>query len=114
MRRLPTVLRALIGLFATIQVAAPAIVTFVDARLASASVGTSTVHVEDHTGGGCRPVHPDDCALCQLLSQSGSSCVHVPGVPSSRIVRRGVGKNRVSTVDRFAVALPRSRAPPLG
>lgn len=114
MRRLPAFLRAFLGLLATVQMAAPAIVTFADARLAAASIGTAKVHVEDHTGGGCRPMHPDDCALCQLLSQFGSSIVHVPGVPSSRIVRRGVGEDGVSTVDRFTVALQRSRAPPVG
>ena len=113
MRRLPTFVRALLGLLATVQLAVPAIVTLADARLASASVGTASVHVEDHTGGGCRPVHPDDCALCELLLQSGSACAHIPDVPSSRIVRRGVGEDSVSTVDRFTVALHRSRAPPV-
>lgn len=114
MRRFPAFLRAVLGLLATIQLAVPAIVTLADARLALASVGSVRVHVEDHTGGGCRPVHPDDCALCELLSQWGSSSVHIPGVPSSRIVRRCVGEDGVLTVDLVTVALHRSRAPPIG
>ena len=114
MRRFPIFVRAMLGLLATVQMAVPAIVTLADARLAAASVGTAQAHVEDHTGRGCRAVHPEDCALCQLLAQSGASCAPVPAVPSSRIVRRCVREHGVSAVARFTVALQRTRAPPVG
>jgi hypothetical protein len=114
MRQLSPTRRVLVAVFAIAQMAVPALVSIADARLVSGSAGAVQVHVEDHTGRGCRAVHPDDCALCQLLSHLSSQRAAAATLPSCAIVRSGVRRDTAPLLSFDARALERSRAPPVG
>jgi hypothetical protein len=113
MRQLSPARRGLIALLAIAQMAAPAIVTVADARLAAQSGGAQQVHVEDHTGRGCRPAHPDDCALCQLLSHIVAPRAGAAVLPSAVVLRGGSGQDIAAVVSSAERSLERSRAPPV-
>jgi hypothetical protein len=114
MRQLSPTRRVLIAVFAIAQMAVPAFVSVADARLVSGSAGATQVHVEDHTGRGCRAVHPDDCALCQLLSHLSSQRPAQATLPSGAIVRSRVRCAAAPLLSFVARARERSRAPPVG
>jgi hypothetical protein len=114
MRQLSPTRRVLIAVFAIAQMAVPAFVSVADARLVSGSAGAAQVHVEDHTGRGCRAVHPDDCALCQLLSHLSSPRAAGAALPGCTIVRSGLRRDTAPLVSTVARAQQRSRAPPVG
>jgi hypothetical protein len=114
MRRLTPARRALFAAFAIVQMAVPAVVAFADADLASASGGVTQVHIEDHTGRNCRPVHPDDCALCRLLSHFSPQRGQPAAVPRTTSVRLCLRDDVAPLLSFRAGALARSRAPPVG
>src|SRR5215213_8953558 len=66
MRRHPT-WRAFALLWAVLQFALPMIALHADVRLERESRQGAGAHVESGTTTACRPVHPDQCALCQVL-----------------------------------------------
>jgi hypothetical protein len=100
--------------WAVLQFALPAAATFADARLERESVVASFSHVESRSDASCRPVHPAECALCQVVSRASA-----PGPESSSWL------GSVSAVEQPAIAevpqharegltrLSRARAPPL-
>src|SRR5688572_19112428 len=71
MRRHPT-LRALALLWAVLQFALPVVALHADVRLERDSQQAPGAHVESGTTTACRPAHPDECALCHVLTRSGS------------------------------------------
>jgi hypothetical protein len=113
MRQLSPTRRALIAVLAIFQMGVPALVTVADADLALNSAGAQ-VHVEDHTGRNCRPVHPDSCALCQLLSHLTPQRAGAPVVPSTVVARSGPCDDASTLLSYIARSLERSRAPPVG
>jgi hypothetical protein len=114
MRRLSPTRRLLIGALAIVQVAVPALVAIADAELASRSGGAAVVHVEDHTGLACRPVHPDDCALCQFLSFLAPHRATGTILPSADVAHAGIRVDASRLPSSIVRALQRTRAPPVG
>lgn len=113
MRQLSYVSRVLVSAVAIVQMAAPALAVVADARLIADSGGAPQVHVEDHTQKSCRAVHPDDCALCQLLTHFSAPRGSAPALPSQSSARCGVLDDpsfRPASVFR---AQARTRAPPV-
>ena len=104
MRRRSLLSRILLAAVAIVQMAAPPLAVVADARLIAGAGGAPQVHVEDHTQNGCRPVHPDDCALCQLLTHfSGAARLAAP---------QAAGRDRGALrVPRRCIAWPRVQSP---
>jgi hypothetical protein len=113
MRRRSIPSRILLFAVAIVQMAAPALAVVADARLVANSAGAPQVHVEDHTQKSCRPVHPDDCALCQLLthfSAPRASAPELPAATASRCAMADGASQRPASIFR---AQARTRAPPV-
>jgi hypothetical protein len=113
MRRRSLLSRLLLCGVAIVQMAAPALAVVADARLIADS-GAPQVHVEDHTQKSCRPVHPDDCALCQLLTHFSAPRASAPAVPIAASTRRPVCADAILLPASIARAQQRTRAPPVG
>ncbi len=113
MRRLTLVSRILISAIAIVQMAAPVLAVVADARLIADSGGAPQVHVEDHTQKSCRPVHPDDCALCQLLTHLSAPRATPPAIPTLAAARCAVRDDSSLRPASIARAQQRSRAPPV-
>ncbi len=113
MRRRSLLSRHLLCGVAIVQMAAPALAVVADARLLADS-GAPQVHVEDHTQKSCRPVHPDDCALCQLLTHFSAPRTSAPAVPSAASARRPACDDAILLPASIARAQQRTRAPPVG
>jgi hypothetical protein len=113
MRRRSTVSRILIAAIAIAQMAVPALAAVADAQLLADSGGAPQVHVEDHTQSSCRPVHPDDCVLCQLLTHSTAPRGSEP------VLSGAAGASCLALADHalrptsIARAQQRTRAPPV-
>jgi hypothetical protein len=112
MRRLSLFSRMLLCGVAIVQMAAPALAVVADARLIADSSGAPQVHVEDHTQKSCRAVHPDDCALCQLLTHFSAPRASAPALPNAVSARRPAYDDAVLLPASIARAQQRSRAPP--
>jgi hypothetical protein len=100
-------------LWAVLQFALPAAASFADAHVDSGNVIAPVSHVEATSGAGCRPAHPTECAICQLLSHSGTpaqetTCALVVAASSSR----PVGASEVVVASDALARLPLPRAPP--
>jgi hypothetical protein len=106
--------RALFAAVAIVQMAVPAIVAVADAELAVRAAGAVQVHVEDHTSRDCRPAHPDDCALCQLLSHLAFPRATSAVVPVASVVRSTTGDDASPLASSTVRSLQRTRAPPIG
>jgi hypothetical protein len=63
--------RACALLWAVLQFALPAGAVIADARMEREAVAGLQAHVESGSDESCRPPHPDDCALCQVVSRTG-------------------------------------------
>jgi hypothetical protein len=114
MRRITRAHRGLVVALAIVQMAAPALVAVADAELAARARGSAQPHVEDHTRRACRPVHGDDCALCQLLSHLASSRTDAPVVPEAVSERVHDCRDASQLPVSSTRALERTRAPPVG
>ena len=53
--------------WAVLQFALPAVATYADALLERDASAAQVAHVESGSTDGCRPVHPAECALCQIV-----------------------------------------------
>ena len=111
MRRHPT-WRAFALLWAVLQFALPTVALHADVRLERESRQATGAHVESGTTTACRPVHPDQCALCQVLTRAGAPtqaatlpCIAAVVRPSPTLPVAGL-----STLAATAAELP--RAPP--
>ncbi|HEX7417846.1 MAG TPA: hypothetical protein VF315_07325 [Steroidobacteraceae bacterium] len=113
MRRRSLLSRFLVSAIALVQMAAPALAVVADARLVAGSDGAAQVHVEDHTQKSCRPVHPDDCALCQLLTHFSAPRASAPVLPAGTSARCAVGTDASLRLASISRAQERTRAPPV-
>jgi hypothetical protein len=99
-------------LSALLQLLLPGAASIADARLEADSIrGRPTSHIEEHSGANCARVHPEDCALCRVLSASGTPATpnaHVPGV----VLRVAPRSDDIARIPRLVASAVRSRAPP--
>jgi hypothetical protein len=100
-------------MWAVLQFALPAAATLADARLERQSVGAQA-HVESRSDATCRPIHPSECALCQLVSRASAPAVQDAGAPEIVVAvpQPLVGERpcrALAGTSRLALA----RAPPL-
>jgi hypothetical protein len=72
-------------LWAVLQFALPAAVTLADAELQRESARGPGAHVESTSDASCRPSHPGECALCQLVSRAAAPG-HGPTLPEVGLV----------------------------
>lgn len=113
MRRRSLFSRITLAAVAIVQMAVPVVAAVADARLVADSGGVPVVHIEEHTQKSCRPVHPDDCVLCQLLTHFSAPRASGPAVPVSspaRCAARGAASYTLTSIFR---AHDRARAPPV-
>jgi hypothetical protein len=100
--------------WAVLQFALPTVASFADARLERESSTAPGSHVESRSDASCRPVHPAECALCQVVSRvsapaaASHSCPAIVSVIEQPAIseqpwRELVGPRRLSL----------ARAPPL-
>jgi hypothetical protein len=113
MRRLSLLSRALVTAITVMQAAAPALAVVADARLIVDSGGAPQVHIEEHTQNSCRPVHPDDCVLCQLLTHFSAPRATAPAIPIADASRCAVRDDASFLPASIARAQQRTRAPPV-
>ena len=104
--------RGLTLLWASLQLAAPAMSSIADGQWTLHNTAELTTHVEATTTDGCPIVHSPDCAVCRFVSTSG---VHDAAAPSFDWQSRAA-RMRASTVSVDpccdALGLPPGRAPP--
>src|SRR5438309_1699420 len=77
------------------------------------AVRAADSHIESKTTSSCRPVHPDECALCQFLSRAAAPS-ESPALPDIAQLVRPVSTSPVprhATRDLADVGQP--RAPPV-
>lgn len=104
-------LRFLSLLWATLQLASPAMSAVADGRLARDGAGDRTAHVESSTTSSCPVVHPPDCGVCRYLS----GCGILPGTSAPPMtvateMRRTPSRGTAGLPP--SLALPDGRAPP--
>ena len=111
MRRQPTC-RAFALLWAVLQFALPTLALHADVRLERESRQAIGAHVESGTTTACRPVHPDQCTLCQVLARTGTPTQATTLPCIAAVVRPSLALAiaRLATVAATAAELP--RAPP--
>ncbi|MGH7656156.1 MAG: hypothetical protein ACREN6_16005 [Gemmatimonadaceae bacterium] len=107
------VTRVLLAAVAIVQMAVPVLAVVADARLILDSGGPPQVHIEEHTHKSCRPVHPDDCVLCQFLTHFSAPRGTAPAVPVAAASRRPTRDHASSLPASIARAQQRTRAPPV-
>jgi hypothetical protein len=113
MRRRSFLSRITLSAVAIVQMAAPALAVVADARLIGDSAGVPQVHVEEHTQKSCRTVHPDDCALCQLLTHFSAPHASAPVLPAGTSQRCAVGTDASLRPASISRTQERTRAPPV-
>lgn len=116
LRRMPRhsfLSRTLLVALAIVQMAAPALAVVADARLIAGSAGAPLVHVEEHTQKSCRAVHPDDCALCQLLTHFSAPRASSPALPAATSGRCALTQDASLRPTPVSRAHERTRAPPV-
>ena len=100
-------------LWAVLQFALPAAASAADAHLERES-RAQVAHVESTSTSSCRPVHPTECALCQLLThQSTAATGSVLPAIAARVSSR-VDAACLTPATAWLERLPLARAPPLG
>ena len=101
--------------WAVLQFALPAAATLADARLQRDAASAERTHVESRSDAACRPLHPEECALCQLVSRSSAPMHDAATCPASL---RVVDAPAIDGVPQRALDgeawQTRARAPPLG
>ena len=105
--------RSFATLWAILQFVLPGAALLADARLERDTVRSPGAHVESTTTSSCRPVHPDECALCQFLSRAAAAPSESPELPAIAQLVRPVSTSPVphhATRDLADVGQP--RAPP--
>jgi hypothetical protein len=107
-------LRRLGWLFAAVfQLLLPTFASVADARAEAESMRGASTHVEAHGTKSCARVHPEDCALCQILATSAAPStppsVHVP---VARLIDAGPADVARPLCIARAPGDPPQRAPP--
>ena len=105
--------RILLSAVAIVQMAVPVLAVVADARFIVDSGGAPQVHIEEHTQKSCRPVHPDDCVLCQLLTHFSAPRGSAPSIPVAAASRCTVSDDASFLPASIARAQQRTRAPPV-
>ena len=105
--------RILLSAVAIVQMAVPVLAVVAAARLMLDSGGASQVHIEEHTQKSCRPVHPDDCVLCQLLTHFSAPRASAPAIPVSAASRCAVSDDASFLPASIARAQQRTLRPRL-
>jgi hypothetical protein len=113
MRRFSPVSRLLLTALAIVQMATPALAVLADARLIADSATAPRAHIEEHSQKGCRPVHPDDCALCRLLTHFSAPRASAAALPTLAGSACSIRAREVHLPDSISRALDRTRAPPV-
>ncbi|MFI5233053.1 MAG: hypothetical protein ACHQSE_11155 [Gemmatimonadales bacterium] len=112
MRRRP-LSRVLLAAVAIVQMAVPVLAVVADAKIILDSGGAPQVHIEEHTQKSCRPVHPDDCVLCQLLTHFSAPRGSAPVVPVAPASRCAAADDASLLPISITRAQQRTRAPPV-
>jgi hypothetical protein len=100
-------------LWAVLQFALPAVASAADAHVEREG-RAQVAHVESTSTSSCRPVHPAECALCQLItSQSAATPASMLPAIAAR-VPGGVVAECLTPATAWLERLPLARAPPLG
>jgi hypothetical protein len=99
-------------MWASLQLAAPAMSSIADGLLTIDSSTRPTTHVEATTTETCPVVHAPDCGVCRYLSTSGTNDSSSPAFVWHR--RDVLAPTSAITADpgSGARALPHGRAPP--
>lgn len=103
--------RSLSLCWAVLQFALPGFALVADARLEREGMQAGA-HVESGSSKACRPVHPDECVLCQVVSRLASPA-EAPALPAIAAVVRPSATlpvTRLATRATATAELP--RAPP--
>lgn len=99
-------------LWAALQLALPSAVLLADVRLERDSQQALGAHVESGATKACRPVHPDACALCQVLSRTATPEQPAVLPTIAAIVRPSSSRAIARLTTRTAAAAELPRAPP--
>jgi hypothetical protein len=100
--------------WAVLQFALPTAATLADARLERQSAGAQA-HVESRPDASCRPVHPAECALCQLVLRVSAPAANQASLAAVvRVVVRPPIADRPRQALAGPTGSPLARAPPLG
>ena len=104
--------RAFALFWAVLQFALPSAALLADARLERDSQQALGAHVESASTKACRPVHPDACALCQVVSRIATpgQTTTLPAIAA--IVRPSATLPVARLATRAAAAAELPRAPP--
>jgi hypothetical protein len=104
--------RAFALLWAVLQFALPSVAMLADVRLERDSLEAPGAHVESGSTKACHPVHPDQCALCQVLSRTAppGEATALPAIAA--IVRPSATLPIARLATRAAATAELPRAPP--
>jgi hypothetical protein len=101
-------------MWAVLQFALPMAATFADARLERESSTAQGSHAESRSDASCRPVHPAECALCQVVSRTSTPSVQNDSCPAIvSVIEQAVIAERPSRALAGWTRLAQARAPPL-
>lgn len=98
--------------WAVLQFALPSAALLADVRLERDSQEALGAHVESASTKACHPVHPDACALCQVLSRTATpeEAATLPAIAA--IVRPSATRPVARPASRAAATAELPRAPP--
>ena len=100
--------------WAVLQFALPTAASFADARIERESSAAPGSHVESRSDASCRPVHPAECALCQLVSRASTPAVQDAGCPEIlTVIEQPAIAERPWRALGATARLALARAPPL-
>ena len=97
--------------WASLQLAAPALTSIADGRLASDSAGAKN-HIEASSTERCPQVHSPDCGLCRYVTMSTVDDAAAPALNWATDVAVALPRTDSQHASSATVALPFSRAPP--
>jgi hypothetical protein len=110
MSRLPASVRTFAMILGLFQAGASPAAAIADALL---PLRAPAAHVEDHTRRSCLPAHPDDCALCRVVSLSANVPREAPhGLVASVVHDTAPDVRGVAPAATWERGTPPSRAPP--
>lgn len=100
--------------WATLQFALPAAATLADARLERESASAQRPHIESRSDASCRPVHPAECALCQVVSRVSTPAMQSHAcVATISVIQPPVLAEQAWHALAGSTRLALARAPPL-
>lgn len=112
MRRHTPVARFLTLLWASLQLAAPALSSIADGQLSRDNASKPLTHIEATSSDSCPVMHSPDCGLCRYLSISGANDASAPRFDWRQSAANALAGTASDTAGSIAIALPHGRAPP--